>query len=421
MTDDFIIRYFYSKTCLKGKLLKNIPLDILNYLNNRYVDSKSIKETLYRIKNNIETRPKCIICGKDVTFKDKGFFSTTCSTECTNKLRLIKIKKTLINKYGVDNPQKIEEIKIKSKQTKFKKYGDENYNNMEKYKKTCLDKYGYEYFFQSDDFKEKNKKTCLDKYRVEYSSQIIDNKQKSKQTCLDKYGYEYFFQSDDFKEKSKRSKLEKYGNENYCNSYLGNITKIQKYGKDFYNHKKYEKTCLEKYGVRHWKKSDYGKEIGSKIMLNSKVQEKRNHTLKENNTYNSSNIEIKLKQYFIENNINFIYQYKSKEYPFNCDFYLINYNLYLEINASWTHGGHPYDPTNIEDKNKLNVWKYKNTKYYDNAIKTWTIRDVIKRNIAKENNLNYLEIFSNDFDECIKKIKKFIIKLNLDKALSILL
>ena len=42
----------------------------------------------------------------------------------------------------------------------------------------------------------------------------------------------------------------------------------------------------------------------------------------------------------------------------------------------------------------VNTWKSKNTKYYNNAIITWTIRDVKKRNIAKENKLNYYEFFS---------------------------
>ena len=32
--------------------------------------------------------------------------------------------------------------------------------------------------------------------------------------------------------------------------------------------------------------------------------------------------------------------------------------------------------------------------YYDNAISTWTIRDVNKRKIAKENKLNWIEFFS---------------------------
>jgi len=38
----------------------------------------------------------------------------------------------------------------------------------------------------------------------------------------------------------------------------------------------------------------------------------------------------------------------------------------------------------------------------------WTIRDVKKREIAKQNKLNYLEIFSNDINECISQLKQKI-------------
>ena len=48
----------------------------------------------------------------------------------------------------------------------------------------------------------------------------------------------------------------------------------------------------------------------------------------------------------------------------------------------------------------LDDWKSKNSKYYDNAIETWTVRDVKKREIAKKNSINYLEIFSMNFEYC---------------------
>ena len=70
----------------------------------------------------------------------------------------------------------------------------------------------------------------------------------------------------------------------------------------------------------------------------------------------------------------------------------------------WTHGIHPYDPTNKDDQETLQLWKSKNTKFYENAINTWTIRDVQKRECAKKNGLNYLEIFSNDFDEALEQL-----------------
>ena len=60
-----------------------------SYLYNRFSDIKatdSIQEIIYRIKNNIETKPKCPICGKEVNFKrfHEGY-RQYCSLQCSRK------------------------------------------------------------------------------------------------------------------------------------------------------------------------------------------------------------------------------------------------------------------------------------------------------------------------------------------------
>ena len=47
------------------------------------------------------------------------------------------------------------------------------------------------------------------------------------------------------------------------------------------------------------------------------------------------------------------------------------------------------------DIEKLNKWKQKNTKFYNNAIDVWTKRDQLKIKTAKDNNLNY-KVFYNE-------------------------
>jgi len=32
-----------------------------------------------------------------------------------------------------------------------------------------------------------------------------------------------------------------------------------------------------------------------------------------------------------------------------CDFYIPSEDLFIELNRHWSHGGHFYDPNNIED------------------------------------------------------------------------
>ena len=93
-------------------------------------------------------------------------------------------------------------------------------------------------------------------------------------------------------------------------------------------------------------------------------------------------------------------QYKSKLYPFACDFYIKSLDLYIETNGHWSHGWDhkkclgPFNSNNPEHIKLLNKWKSKDTKYYRNAIKVWTINDILKYKTAKQNKLNY-KVFWN--------------------------
>lgn len=121
-------------------------------------------------------------------------------------------------------------------------------------------------------------------------------------------------------------------------------------------------------------------------------------TRKKNNTFNSSSSEELLyEQLLKENEHKTIYRnYKDeKRYPFYCDFYIKEEDLFIELNAHWTHGGKPYDPDDKECQEQLARWqeKAKTSKFYENAINTWTVRDVNKRKCAEKNNLNYKVIY----------------------------
>ena len=230
----------------------------------------------------------------------------------------------------------------------------------------------------------KAKQTCLEKYGVDNYTKTEEYKIKSKQTCIERYGVDNYTKTEEYKIKSKQTKLQKYCNEKFTNI------------------EKHKKTCLEKYGVDNISKTE---EYKQKIKLQQKeIQEKIYNTKKKNNSFNSSKIEVQFEDYLKENNINYKKQYKSELYPFNCDFYLPEKDLYIEINAHWTHGGHPFDYTSKEDQLKLETWKQKRTNFYDNAIQIWTKRDVLKRETAKKNNLNYLEVFSNNINNVINSL-----------------
>lgn len=134
----------------------------------------------------------------------------------------------------------------------------------------------------------------------------------------------------------------------------------------------------------------------------------------------SSKVEIDFYKYLI-NTFSFENvdpQHYDDQYPYSCDFFIPGLNLYVEIQGSWTHGKHPFNSKSNDDIKKLNYWKSKDNEYYNNAIYTWTDLDVRKRQCAKDNHINYLEIFSNDIDDCITIFEDYLTEKIVDYCLT---
>ena len=379
ITDDIIISIFVSeKTGIikaartSEKWLNNHP-NIKTYLLNRYSDSSNIVEIIYRIKNKMDVHPICPECGKPVNFgRFTDGYHKFCSTACSRKSK---------------------ETRDKSAATKLERYGDPGYHNIEKMKQTNLERYGVENTLLNKDVQNKIKQTVKRKYGVEHILSSLQIRKKIQKTCLEKYGVAIpnLFGSDEYKENI----FKKYGVKN-----VSQIPAVQE---------KIKQNCLEKYGVTSYVQTEKARQHLSEIGKTKEIQNKKYKTMKKHNSFHTSQVEKLFKEYLEQNYPNdFEYQYRSELYPFNCDFYIKSLDLYIEINGSWTHGGHPFDENNQDDIIRLNKMKSKNTQYYQNTINTWTIRDVNKRNIAKENNLNYLEIFTKYVDEAIKQFNEYI-------------
>lgn len=360
--------------CVKSSLKR---LEIYDYLMTRYPDSTSLSETLYRISNKIEIRPTCKCCGKPVKYYTSKKFTLYCSNQCAQKSNETKQhrKDTFLNHYGVDNSFKDPNVREKGKQTMIKKYGVDNSFKSEeckeKAKKTCIERYGTDKPMSSDIVKKRQQETFLRKYGVKCSLQNEEVKAKKIKTIKEKYGVENVSQNEEIKDKIRIGLENTYMKMYNCKS---NLCLPETW-------EKIKKTNKLRYGVEH-------------VSQNKEVFEKMIESKRKNNTFNTSKPEQELYNILILNYADIIKQYKSKCYPYYCDFYIPSLNLYIELNNHWTHGKHPYDENNEDDIKLVEYWKSKNTKFYNIAINTWIVRDIAKREIAKKNKLNYLEIYS---------------------------
>ena len=266
-------------------------------------------------------------------------------------VKLLKISRaTLFNlfkEYDIEKP--LEMIQSRKKQTNIKKYGCENP-------------------MQNKEIQEKVKKTIKRENVVE----------KRKQTCKERYGVDFVSQNKDIKTKIKIS-----------------VEKAYSTGKP---QEKIKQTFLKHYNTTNPFKLD-------------KVKEKSYQTKKQNNTLliNNSKEEEQAYQLFLTkfDKEDIIRQYKSKLYPFKCDFYIKSLDLYIEYNGSHYHGRVPFDENNLIHQKVLQELLAKQPKRDEqlwHMIRVWTKDDPLKRETAKKNNLNWIEFWS------LQEVEDWLIK-----------
>lgn len=323
----------------------------------------------------------CPVCGNRCNFMKFGSgYHMYCSRKCLQNSEETKRKKemTTLKKYGVKCSLQSDVVKNKSKETILQKYGVDN-------------------VMKSKLIQEKSIKTNLEKRGVPYSMQDKSVVQKSVQTNLKKRGVRNPSMDKEVIHKRKLTRLR--NNDGKWNS-EDTLKKIQT---TWSNKSESEKEIIHINHINGWNKlTDYEKKESCDKMWESK---------KKNNTTNTSSIEINFENWLNINNIKYRRNYKDDiRYPFHIDFYLIEYDLFIEIQGHWTHGPHPFNENSEEDINKLSIWteKSKHSNFYKSAISIWTKVDVNKRNIALKNKLKYIEIFSTKLIDVINEVKRMM-------------
>lgn len=185
-----------------------------------------------------------------------------------------------------------------------------------------------------------------------------------------------------------------------CARKLQDITNNKRYGgnpmKDSCVKEKLKKSVKDKYGVDNYFKLEQFKQkiSANRNTINAKVLD----TKRKNGTFNTSQPEEYIYKLLCKSfgKSQVKRQHRSDLYPFNCDFYIPKFDLYIEYNGSWTHGQEPYNSRKKSHKELLKEWKNKNKDYYFLAINVWTVKDPLKRKIAKKNSLRYIEFWNLD-------------------------
>ena len=333
-----MVKYVYEINFLKKILYDDSAILIGNYDN---LNSKT------KISYNCK-------CGNEYKKSFNAIYmSGGYCKDCMNKVRLEKIKKTNLEKYGVENPFQSKEIIKKIKATNKEKYGVESPLQSQeiknKVKQTCIYKYGVENISQSNIIKDKKNATYIEHYGM-HPKKTEEVNEKYKQTCLDRYGVENTAQITEVKEKIKNTFIQNYGGHPMLNETIKQKVKdtcMEKYGGyPAQNEEIKEKariTCIERYGGY----PNQNHEIMEKNQKNSKKYKK--YTMPSGKVRNVQGFEPyaldELLNLYSEDQIiserkdipRISYIYKNKQKYYFPDIFIPHENKIIEVKSTWTY------------------------------------------------------------------------------------
>lgn len=374
------------------------------------------KEFLYQLKHDLKDKPVCSCCDNKVQWDpihQKGIYKKYCSKECACRGRSE-------NKKNTENKKK--ENYVEQNLTWDSKIDIKRYDNI--FYNACIDDngrkgYSQAYWTYVNTKNYDRNKINIDSYIKNRFNDItfgitevlyrIKNHIEECPTCkmcdnkvkYDNGRYKYFtycsrsceLSDPEVQNRIHEASVKRTGS-------INNSKKISEARKQYFENRTEERRKIDNENISKGILK-HRLEIGEEAYKYE--YDKRNETKRINGTFNKSKPEDRLAEYIWKYFPDMIRQYKSPQYPTSCDFYIPCIDTYIEYQGNWTHGEHPYGE-NTDDDNILKKWIEKGTEFYNNAIYVWTVSDVKKRKIAKENNLKFYELWNEK--DAIKFINK---------------
>jgi hypothetical protein len=372
--------------------------DYLSLYVNDTDNTISLSEKLYRIKNDLTCSQKCVVCWSHVKFKSfRDGYARHCCKKC-----------------ACDDPHNKEAFKnaiLKNKIRHNPVFGCDlsvPNDNADK----CVSSL---FILSSGEFD--GNKCSIDKRwcqkNINFVNYIINRYSDS--SDISENVYRIVHHIDELPRCKICGKPVKYIN--FIKGYSDTCSHKCAHNTQEY-HKKFKQSMVTLFGCEY-------------SLQNKVIRDKAAHTFSDrikSGFYDGGNSEVSVyasdKEKLVCNTLKPLYPdimqyYKDERYAnprngrrWECDFYIPSIDLFIEVQGFRTHGGHPYNKRSIEDivtVDKLNR-EYSDGKLFSKDILyTWTKVDPFKRYIAKLNNLNYLELFPDDFNESriIELVEKF--------------
>lgn len=183
---DYIIKYELDGVipkCQCGYCDDDAP-----FYRGTFLTKISFHKTYENIKNEYIKKngiPKCKNCVDDVKWS-RGIPNVYCSFKCfPNQWNQEQVKKTVKERYGVDNVSFLDDVKAKISKSIKENFKINKFEILKKIKNTCLERYGVESATSSPEVQEKIKKSCLKSIGVDHPSKLLKNRENASKRMIE--------------------------------------------------------------------------------------------------------------------------------------------------------------------------------------------------------------------------------------------
>lgn len=347
----------------------------------------------------------CPVCGKPVLSNDPNRQNSCCSRKCGYELAKLSRDKSVMEKYGVDNVSKLNEVRSKiSRVAKENQYPHtcrvcgkhftsnatvadvcsdihystcvvcgkkfiltEPYNqktcsstcrgkyikssgigkaNAAKSRVTLQSRYGVDNCMHIPEVKAKVLQTTMQRYGVEHPLQNPDMLEKSQNTCESNYGVRHPAQHPDVLRKMAETTMQRYGVENYfsLSEHVQNMMSDPEKYEDWISFKEDPAAYISK----HYKDTPSADQlcldlgVSNTVVYNQLIE----HGVRDLVTYRVSNMEQEVYDFIhdVVLSATIVRQDRTQIRPYELDIWLPDFKFAIECNPSWTHNSSIPDP-----------------------------------------------------------------------------
>lgn len=365
---------------------KEEVLKLTEFLNNSYV-KVPMSQRLWHIKNDTMYIMLCPVCGKTPIRFDpvKYKYNVTCSNNCGKisiglkaksnyKERSQSAKITCLKLYGVDNPSKNSDVKIKNSKKVRDAYNDPSRNIKSIIAKTNILKYKFKSSFQNDTVKERFKQNFLKNHGVNNPMKIMGNR---------RFGDLNYSKTDDFK---------KYMNDFFKEKFIKKLPKdyeVIQFGESI---KLVHKFCNNTFTINRMMFYQRKYKYHTEICVHCNPRYGCNSSKGEKDIFK-----------FIKSIYNGVILKNDRKIikPYELDIFLPDLNIAFEFNGTFYHA----DP---RDKRFNDC--YFNKKLQLTAKEIWD-RDKMKIDMCSKSGIKLMVIWEMDWNKNKNLIKKKIVEL----------